>query len=394
MIKKLSLSILTVMATILMIGCNEENPDLDNGLYAEIKTNKGTMIAELFYDKVPMTVGNFVTLAEGTNDKVTDSLKGKKYYDGLTFHRIIENFMIQGGDPAGNGSGGPGYSFPDEFVDTLQHSGKGFLSMANSGPDTNGSQFFITTVPTPHLDGRHSVFGKLVLYKKEADSLVATESQKVLDSIAAVETGQQNKPIEPVVIESINIIRKGSEAKNWNAKQAFNDELAARKEEERKKEEARAGVNKEMLQQIEEWRSKAEPRDSGIKIYYKKNVDSPKPEENAVAAVDYAGYLSDGMLFDSSMLDTAEKMMNVNEAKKKANAYRPMPVRFSKDMRMINGFRDALLELSYGDEAVVFIPADQGYGAQGMPRANIPPNAELIFEINMPEGPKQMNNGN
>lgn len=351
---------------LLSASCEEEYPDLQDGLYAEINTNYGTMMTELYYDAAPMTVANFVTLAEGTNKQVADSLQGKAYFDGLSFHRIVPDFVIQGGDPAGDGTGGPGYSFQDELVDSLSHDKKGILSMANSGPNTNGSQFFITLKPTPNLDPKHAIFGEL------------TDGEKVLDSIAAVETVGQGRPKERVNISSVKIIRKGKEAKDWDAAEYFNSAFAKAKEAEEEK-----------ANQFKEWKKEAETMDSGTSIYYKEKGDGPKPEEGAMVEIDYAGYLAEGKLFDTSKLEVAEKMNNVNQQKKDAGYYKAMPVKIDPEMRMIPGFRDALLALNYGDKAVVFIPADQGYGPRPVPQAGIPANADLVFEIDMPDAPMQ-----
>ena len=147
---------------ILIISCNNLSNMEENGLFAKLKTNKGEIIIKLQYELTPLTVSNFVTLTEGTNPYVSENFKNKKFYDGLTFHRVIDDFMIQGGDPTGTGSGGPGYKFKDEFVNSLKHDKAGVLSMANAGPSTNGSQFFITHKETPWLDGKHSVFGSVI----------------------------------------------------------------------------------------------------------------------------------------------------------------------------------------------------------------------------------------
>lgn len=150
-------------------------------LIATIETNLGTMKISLFYKETPITVSNFVTLIN------------QGFYDGLIFHRVIKNFMIQGGDPKGNGTGGPGYSFQDEFVPSLKHSKKGILSMANAGPNSNGSQFFITLVPTPHLDGAHTVFGELI------------EGEDVLDKIGTTPTASMDRPVTPVVMKKVTV---------------------------------------------------------------------------------------------------------------------------------------------------------------------------------------------
>src|SRR5210317_616 len=193
--KKIFLSILTVT---LLLACKSQYPDLDAGLYADIQTDKGTILIKLAHVEAPITVANFISLSEGNNPMVSDEFKSKKFYNGLKFHRVIADFMIQGGDPLGVGSGGPGYRFDDEFSD-LTHKGPGILSMANSGPATNGSQFFITHKATPWLDGKHTVFGEVIM------------GLELVDSIA------QNDTIEEIII-----IRKGGDAKNFNATEVFN----------------------------------------------------------------------------------------------------------------------------------------------------------------------------
>ena len=234
MIKKLFVpfaALLLVAST----SCKEPRYDLEDGLYAEFVTSKDTMVAKLYYQKAPVTVANFVALAEGKHPMVKDEYKDKKYYNGTTFHRIMDNFMIQGGDPTATGSGDPGFKFEDEFSNELKHTKPGILSMANSGPNTNGSQFFITEKATQFLDayqadgtlkkcgpfpggGCHAVFGELVL------------GLDVQDSISSVEVGARNKPVEDVVIKELNIIRIGSEAKKFDAPSVFSEELPKIKE--------------------------------------------------------------------------------------------------------------------------------------------------------------------
>ncbi|MEM6820703.1 MAG: peptidylprolyl isomerase [Verrucomicrobiota bacterium] len=180
--------IYSVFLTLQLVSQSSMGADPD-GLYADIKTNKGTIVCRLDYKKAPVTVGNFVGLAEGTLPHVRDE---KKFYDGLVFHRVVPGFVIQGGCPRGNGTGNPGYRFPDEIHPDLIHSGEGILSMANSGPNTNGSQFFITLAATPHLDGRHAVFGSVL---------------QGMDIVQSIQQGDQ--------IKSISIRRVGEDAQKF-----------------------------------------------------------------------------------------------------------------------------------------------------------------------------------
>ncbi len=214
---KLTKSFTSVLGLIFLLStlsCQNKYPELGNGLYAEFATTKDTIIVELFYEKTPLTVANFVGLAEGTHPKLADSVQGIPFYNGTIFHRVINEFMIQGGDPSGTGMGKPGFTFGDEFDETLKHDKPGVLSMANSGPATNGSQFFITEVPTPWLDNKHSIFGQVV------------KGQEVVDSISNVQVMPgSNKPLEDIRILSLNIIRQGFGAKRFNAAKTWNREF-------------------------------------------------------------------------------------------------------------------------------------------------------------------------
>jgi len=186
-------------------GSMVEEPKLADGMFARIVTPRGTITVELYYTKTPLTVVNFAGLAEGTKKfKVSRGRTKGPFYDGLTFHRVIANFMIQGGDPLGNGTGGPGYNFPDEFVSSLTFKGPGVLAMANAGPGTNGSQFFITHRATPHLNNKHTIFGHVVA------------GQDVVNAVRKGDT-----------IEKIEIIRNGDQAKNFATDQAAFDRLLA-----------------------------------------------------------------------------------------------------------------------------------------------------------------------
>jgi len=369
--------LLIVLAIILTASsCKEEYPDAKDGIYAEIQTTKGTLFAELYYEATPATVANFVALAEGTHPEVADSLKDKPFYDGLIFHRVIDGFMIQGGDYTGTGSGDLGYVFDQEIVDSLKHDAKGVLSMANAGPNTNGSQFFIMHEPNPNLDGGYNVFGKVI------------EGLAVIDSIATVETAAADRPVDSVVMNKVRIIRKGKAAKKWDAPAVFKEQQEmskARKEAEAKVAEDRRvaapAVRAAKAQELAQLKEKATKTSTGVGIYVVEKGNGVKPETGVTVMLDYSGYLENGVLFDSSDLETAQIFDAVNMRKKVANAYRSMPVEFSPEVGMIPGFREALLNMNYGDKIIAFIPAELAYGANG--GGPIPPNSNLIFEMKL-----------
>ena len=270
--------------------------DLEDGLYAEFNTSMGVMLIKLTYDKTPVTVANFVALAEGNHPKVDNDFKGKKFYNGIIFHRVIDKFMIQGGDPRGDGTGGPGYKFLDEIDLTLRHDKPGVLSMANSGPGTNGSQFFITEVPTPHLDGKHTVFGHVV------------KGIEIQDAISNVETAVADRPVKDVTINNLKIIRIGSDAKGFDAVKTWNEmepKLFIMQEEKK-----RAAIEKmDSLARIEKeknnnYREKATKLRSGVEIYYINKGKGIKPIEGDEIFFYYEGYLAiNGVLFGTNRKD-------------------------------------------------------------------------------------------
>lgn len=337
---RFSLSILFyTLFALAMTGCNEKNDpmklieDQPDGLYADIQTEKGDIVIRLEYKKVPLTVANFVGLAEGKIENEAKPL-GQPYYDSLTFHRVIADFMIQGGDPQGNGMGGPGYSFEDEFHPELKHDGPGVLSMANAGPNTNGSQFFITHVATPHLDNKHSVFGKVV------------KGQNVVDSIAQGD-----------VIKHIEILRKGEDAKNFDAAQVFNNQL-----EEQKKREAEAeAAAAEALKQYE---ANAQKTESGLMYIMENEGTGPKAKAGDTVSVHYAGYLLDGTKFDASY-------------------DRGQPITFPLGQGfVIPGWEEGIQLLGKGGKAKLIIPYALAYGEQGRPPV-IPAKATLVFDVEL-----------
>lgn len=352
------------------LSCEAQYPNLEDGIYAEIVTNKGTMVAKLEFEKTPVTVANFISLAEGTNTMVDKAYKGKKFYNGLIFHRVMDNFMIQGGDPTATGNGNPGYKFKDEFHPDLKHDKPGILSMANSGPNTNGSQFFITEVPKPHLDNVHSVFGTLVL------------GLEIQDSISNVET-QNTRPIKDVVIKEINIIRKGKAAKAFNAPKLFIDHFA---EEEKRQKEAIAKAEaliKATQEKFSKQLEQAVSLTSGLKYFVTEKGTGEKLTETSKVLANYTLYFEDGKLLDTNKLETAETHNIVNEYRKAANQYQPIVCDISPNAQMISGFKEGLQQLHVGDKATLFIPYHLAYGETG--NRGIPPKTDLIFEVEIIE---------
>jgi len=353
-----------------LFACKEEYPELEDGMYAEFNTSLGPVVAELYFEETPMTVASFVSLAEGKSKMVDSTYKDKKYYDGLIFHRIIDGFVIQGGDPTGTGSGGPGYKYPDEFIDTLSHNTKGILSMANAGPGTNGSQFFITLAPVQQLDGKHTVFGKVV------------KGQDVVDSIGKVETGPRDKPVKDVVMNEVNIIRKGKAAKNFDAPKEFEGKLAeieAEKEAEQKRVQEMKNAKVEEFKELE---AKADSLSSGLKIYFTKKGEGEKPKNGQKVMVDYEGFFEDGSIFDTNKKELAQEYGIYDHRRDTKGMYSPMPTVYGPDAPMIPGFKEGIQQMSIGDEAVIFVPSHLGYGERGYGRA-IPPNTDLIFKIEL-----------
>lgn len=306
---------------------------MKDGLYASLKTSKGTILINLEFEKTPGTVGNFVALAEGNLENNVKP-QGTPYYNGLKFHRVIADFMIQGGCPQGTGTGSPGYSFDDEFHPSLKHDKPGILSMANSGPASNGSQFFITHVETPWLDNKHTVFGQVI------------EGQDVVNAI------KQND-----ILETVEIIRVGDAATNYKAVEAFRTFEGSRV----KRAEAAKKAQEELLESVS---AGYDQTPSGLRYKILQKGNGTKAQKGKMVSVHYKGMLLDGTTFDSSYA-------------------RKEPIDFNVGVgQVIAGWDEGILLLHVGDKARFVIPSDLAYGSRGAGGV-IPPNATLIFDVEL-----------
>jgi len=306
---------------------------MENGIYAKFNTSKGSILVKLTHDLTPGTVGNFVALAEGNMENKVKP-QGQKFYDGLTFHRVIPDFMIQGGCPKGTGTGDPGYKFDDEFHPSLKHDRPGVLAMANSGPASNGSQFYITHVPTSWLDGKHTVFGHVI------------EGQDVVDAVAQGDN-----------LDAVEIIRVGEEAQNWNAIEAFIALKGARLKRD-------AALKAESEAKMEQLAAGFDRTESGLRYKMINKGDGKKAEAGKTVSVHYEGSLENGKVFDSSYP-------------------RKKPIEFRLGQgQVIEGWDEGIALLQVGDKARFVIPSDLAYGAAGAGGV-IPPNATLIFDVEL-----------
>jgi len=369
--KKKILLLLVVFAS--FYSCKDEHSNLPDGLYTKIETNKGDIILQLDFEKAPITVANFVTLAEGKNDFVTnENLKNKPFFDGLKFHRVIKDFMIQTGDPLGTGSGDTGYKFKDEFSD-LRFDNAGVLAMANNGAATNSSQFFITHLATPWLQDKHTIFGHVV--------------ENGMDVV--------NKIEQEDFVKKVTIIRNGGAAKKFNAVKIFNDYFSveakaqtqrAALDVENKKvyNEKYKTVRDEKVAYFTDLKAKSTRTKTGLEYVIIKKSGGKKPAKGANVFIHYAGFLEDGELFDASVESVAKTFGKYDENRAAQNGYQPIPFQAGKKDGMIPGFIEGLEQLSFGDKAVIFIPSRLGYGAAGAGGV-IPPNANIIFEIELLE---------
>jgi len=306
---------------------------MNNGIYAKFTTSKGDILVQLEQEKAPGTVGNFVALAEGN---LENSVKGQgtPYYDGLKFHRVIPEFMIQGGCPQGTGTGNPGYKFDDEFHPDLKHDAPGKLAMANSGPATNGSQFYITHVPTPWLDGKHTVFGSVI------------EGQDIVDAIAQ---GDE--------LSAVEIIKVGADAEAFNAVESFRTFEGSRE----KREANEIAKQKALLDTVA---AGYDETASGLRYQILQKGDGKKATKGAGVSVHYKGQLLDGTVFDSAYK-------------------RKEPIDFNVGLgQVIAGWDEGILLLQVGDKARFVIPSNLAYGSAGAGGV-IPPDATLIFDVEL-----------
>lgn len=339
-------------------------PDLSDGLYAEIQTDKGAILIALDFKNVPITTANFVSLSEGTNPYVKDQFEGKRFYDGLTFHRVEPNFMIQGGDPLANGLGGPGYKFENEHpkkndsLDLYYFDKPGVLAMANAGRDTNGSQFFITHVKYPNINGGYSIFGHV------------QKGQDVVDSIVAGDK-----------INTVKIIRVGDAATQFDATEVFANYFKGLEEKTKLKNEAIAKAREQFLEKVEDNRAKAKELSSGLKMIITEQGTGTKPKKGVTVRINCSGYFTDGNLFYTTYKAKAEEFGKYNKATEDQGYYNPFSMPYSEEATLVPGFREGMLNMNYGDKALLYIPSYLGYGSQG--NGPIPPNTDLIFELEL-----------
>lgn len=365
----------------IVISCTSEKyKNLDEGIYAEIETNKGNVLLELYADNVPKTVANFVALVEGTNSKLPDSLKGANFYENIIFHRVVPNFVIQGGGFTAEGRKDPGYVFGDEFPrnedgDLLyKHDDQGVLSMANGGPTTNNSQFFITHRAIPHLDGKHSVFGKTIVNSIQLKKLQIkyTDSLQLKNAIDSTRMVIVNKILQRDTINTIRIIRIGDNAENFKASEVFDLEEAKfnksqkdKVKEENKIEEERYSKYLELKKTflLEKNESKAINTGTGLRILKLNKTKGANVVAEKTVTANYTMYIADGTKMQSSV-DVGEPIVfNLND----------------KERPMMSGLKEGLLSMRAGEKARFFIPYTIGFGEKKF--GPFPAKSDLVFEI-------------
>ena len=365
------------------VATTTKKPTTSNeGIFAEFTTSKGKILLQLEYQKAPITVANFISLVEGTNTFVTDEkLKGKPFYNGLKFHRVIKDFMIQGGDPAGNGSGGAGYSFKDECLPELIFDKGGILAMANSGPATNSSQFFITHKETSWLNGKHTIFGHVVSGMETVNAVVQDD---VMNTITIIRKGDAAKKFDAVKVFSDYFANKGDDDKKLAAAQAEARAKQDRAEAEAKKiyDEKFGAVKAAKVAELAAVKAAGTTTPSGLTYNIVQKGAGVKPADGTTVYINYAGYLEDGTLFDSCKEDVAKTCGKFDQNRATQNGYQPFPFQAGKKDGLIPGFIEGVEQMAIGDKAVIFIPSKLGYGERGA-GAVIPPNANIIFEIEL-----------
>jgi len=328
-------AIVATLLSLASIASCGTSPKLPDGLYASIETEKGTITISLAYEQAPLAVANFVGLAEGT----LAAHEGERFYDGLTFHRVEEGFVVQGGDPAGDGSGGPGYAFPDEFDPAIRHDAPGVVALANYGPDTNGCQFYITLAVAPALDDSYTAFGRVV---------------------AGMDVVERLSPGDAMT--KVTIRRVGSAAKAFDASQAAWDRyygFAA----EGSKARARASRDRAAAALLTVWPG-LETRPDGMLSKILVEGSGPTPPRGALVKVAYKGMLPNGQVFDQSILHGGPFEFELGTG------------------RVITGWDRIMLEMKKGEKRLVAFPPEYAYGTQGVPGL-IPPNSFIVFEIEL-----------
>jgi len=304
--------------------------NLDNGIYAHLTTNKGEITVELAYKKAPLTVTNFIALSEGTKESNKDL--GTPFYDGLTFHRVIDEFMIQGGDPKGNGTGGPGYMFADELTDLI-HDKPGVLSMANSGPNTNGSQFFITHVPTPWLDGKHSVFGSVI---------------EGMDVVNLIKQGD--------ILEAVRIERVGEDANQFVANEDSFNELISK-------------ANEKILASL---KHRQKDFESYVTSAY------PGASENELGYFTRVNKHGDGVFPKNGQIVSVDIALKANSGDVMRSAGSPIPFTLGNG-EIISIIETNIQEMTISEERTVIATYESVFG--DAPSGNIPQDAFIIFEL-------------
>lgn len=339
---------------------NDQTVSLEDGIYAKLETTMGDILIDFHEDLAPMTAANFIALAEGNHPEADVKFQGKPYFDGTIFHRVIPDFMIQGGDPQGTGQGGPGYKFPQEINAALKHDKPGVVSMANAGPGTNGSQFFITHNATPHLDGAYNVFAQVI------------SGQDIVEAIGGVKRMGSDRPVEKVILSKVEIIRVGKKAKKWDAPSAF-------AEGKNNVAKAKLAAAQTIEDEIDDAYPEATKTESGLRYIIETVGDGPKPSIGQVVRVNYAGYLMDGTLFDSSIPEIAKAGGTYDPRRE---PYEPLPMQYGPMAQVIDGWKEGIQLLNVGGKAKLIIPPYLAYGSRGA-GGIIPPDATIVFDVEL-----------